>query len=855
MLKDECDARYTTDDATAKAARQRCDHSEPESGACQWTEDSIHIHPARLLELITPATRTRKHEPYAVVKLESQEWWTEFRTTLFLPPWERDWDYEADPSAQPQPPSGYKQRRPGTVPPRTAPPVYPDRQPLEHFLIDPEPLADPFWNLVAQELRREELPAARPREWRRPMPAQREDDAPQAAALRELAEAIPTDGSDFFVAPCPGTVNNNKGELLAVLTAFLKSPEGCTVKTDSSTAMSLIRRSVLHRADSTVRSGLRTNFSHHLRAAAEVHQHRRALAAAAGRPPAESPRRTAMRTTPDRVYAGRPNPLSGAYNYLSEHIHRTSDPQGAPGGTPAPSRRARGSRAHVPALAGLPIAQRMERVLNDAYDRDNHRADRLAAAALALHPCAPFSKACSDGHGLNAWADVESATWQADPAVASDPAVSAAAKRAWLARRAWRAPFNARLAQLTKFSMELAPLLPVRARDAPHLYGNINPQGLCVRPGPRPPPALHSASQPETHDHAFGLCSASQAARLAMQSKIYNLLHTTITTQRLKSAATRYELPDGLKSDGLFLRDLFPAFALADERRWRQTALFTDLSHDSPRLSVRLLLPAVCNRPRGPPKKPPRPGDTPSAGPEPAARTRSADSPHSPPTNLKATSRSDAPPEPRHSPLPAAPTRPQPSRGPPAAVRRGSTPTDLLAAARYLGQHQRHKEISQSAQWPRPQRLHNKLVARGVSPFDFDVLLFPIHSPGHWTFAAIHSRLERSWPRFSAGSSSSAGNATSPQTTHRLAACIGHQTPCSRCCAHWRSLILTRILATSQRPQHPDPAPEVRPSPSGSGSTPPPRAPDPRPPRPAPPPPRLAHLRQADRRRQALPPD
>eukprot|EP00741_Cyanophora_paradoxa_P005704 tig00000903_g5529.t1 len=249
MLKDECDARYTTDDATAKAARQRCDHSEPESGACQWTEDSIHIHPARLLELITPATRTRKHEPYAVVKLESQEWWTEFRTTLFLPPWERDWDYEADPSAQPQPPSGYKQRRPGTVPPRTAPPVYPDRQPLEHFLIDPEPLADPFWNLVAQELRREELPAARPPRvaatdasttgfgseaaltayagvWTRdheqnaahsPADRQREaqrrseeDDAPQAAALRELAEAIPTDGSDFFVAPCPGTVNNNK---------------------------------------------------------------------------------------------------------------------------------------------------------------------------------------------------------------------------------------------------------------------------------------------------------------------------------------------------------------------------------------------------------------------------------------------------------------------------------------------------------------------------------------------------------------------------------------------------------------------------------------------------------------------
>eukprot|EP00741_Cyanophora_paradoxa_P021386 tig00021350_g20645.t1 len=137
---------------------------------------------------------------------------------------------------------------------------------------------------------------------------------------------------------------------------------------------------------------------------------------------------------------------------------------------------------------------------------------------------------------------------------------------------------------------------------------------------------------------------------------------------------------------------------------------------------------------------------------------------------------------------------PQPV-APPAAVRRGSTPTDLLAAARYLGQHQRHEEISQSAQWPRPQRLHNKLVARGVSPFDFDVLLFPIHSPGHWTFAAIHSRLERSWPRFSAGSSSSAGNATFPQTTPppgRL-----HRPP--------------DALPQANGPQHPDPAPELHP--------------------------------------------
>eukprot|EP00741_Cyanophora_paradoxa_P013151 tig00020675_g12704.t1 len=145
---------------------------------------------------------------------------------------------------------------------------------------------------------------------------------------------------------------------------------------------------------------------------------------------------------------------------------------------------------------------------------------------------------------------------------------------------------------------------------------------------------------------------------------------------------------------------------------------------------------------------------------------------------------------------------PQPV-APPAAVRRGSTPTDLLAAARYLGQHQRHEEISQSAQWPRPPAPSQQAGSPRVSPFDFDVLLFPIHSPGHWTFAAIHSRLERSWPRFSAGSSSSAGNATSPQTTPppgRL-----HRPP--------------DALPQANGPQHPDPAPE------------------------------------ADRRRQALPPD
>eukprot|EP00741_Cyanophora_paradoxa_P005705 tig00000903_g5530.t1 len=320
-----------------------------------------------------------------------------------------------------------------------------------------------------------------------------------------------------------------------------------------------------------------------------------------------------------------------------------------------------------------------------------------------------------------------------------------------------------------------------------------------------PPPALHSASQPETHDHAFGLCSASQAARLAMQSKIYNLLHTTITTQRLKSAATRYELPDGLKSDGLFLRDLFPAFALADERRWRQTALFTDLSHDSPRLSVRLLLPrslvpaleylheiwqarnsdvqawqrrcGLKRRTLTAPRPPPATDPAARRRSRRARETRPQPDPNPQPAPVVPTARTARPRTPKQprdrTPLP-------PARGPPAAVRRGSTPTDLLAAARYLGQHQRHEEISQSAQWPRPPAPSQQAGSPRVSPFDFDVLLFPIHSPGHWTFAAIHSRLERSWPRFSAGSSSSAGNATFPQTTHRLAACIGHQTPCHK---------------------------------------------------------------------------
>eukprot|EP00741_Cyanophora_paradoxa_P004223 tig00000789_g4101.t1 len=1020
MLKDECDARYTTDDATAKAARQRCDHSEPESGACQWTEDSIHIHPARLLELITPATRTRKHEPYAVVKLESQEWWTEFRTTLFLPPWERDWDYEADPSAQPQPPPGYQHWSSNAA------------RPLEHFLIDPEPLADPFWNLVAQELRREELPAARPPRvaatdasttgfgseaaltayagvWTRdheqnaahsPADRQREaqrrsedDDASQAAALRELAEAIPTDGSDFFVAPCPGTVNNNKGELLAVLTAFLKSPEGCTVKTDSSTAMSLICRSVLHRADSTVRSGLRTNFSHHLRAAEEVHQHRRALAAAAGRPPAEvriqkvkahqkeytdrpahvapAERETdsdaddsgsyvSYLSAPDDlppepsdaeliakfgegqgVYAGRPNPLSGAYNYLSEHIRartahlRRRETRRILHQIERQTRKARREERqrrrdalaalgpHVPALAGLPIAQRMERVLNDAYDRDNHRADRLAAAALALHPCAPFSKA--------------------DPAVASDPAASAAAKRAWLARslegydsrRAYRvesdprahvravcemrnfvrltslesswlgapadrarlarefrkpgasrnasAPFNARLAQLTKFSMELAPLLPVRARDAPHLYGNINPHGLCVRPGcarvadasggpipappwaPRrdpgaaatadrdPPPALHSASQPETHDHAFGLCSASQAVRLAMQSKIYNLLHTTITTQRLKSTATRPRT--NARDPGLYPPT---------------SALFTDLSHDSPRLSVRLLLP----RSLVPALEylhdiwQARNSDVQAW--QRRSRTRSADSPHSPPTNLKATSRSDAPPPSPWPPLPPSEEEvlrqiSSPLLGTSGSINvtrrslsrlNGETWLDdetvvfYLALLAHLPAPARRPLIFDSLEYPNlsapgrgPQRLHNKLVARGVSPFDFDVLLFPIHSPGHWNFAAIHSRLERSWPQFSAGSSSSAGNATSPQTTPppgRL-----HRPPDAL--VRGQEDVLTDPNSPfdgSSRPLRLRLHPRRRVPPTPRPPNAPPRAP-----------PRFAYLRQADRRRQALPPD
>eukprot|EP00741_Cyanophora_paradoxa_P014659 tig00020816_g14137.t2 len=924
MLKDECDARYTTDDATAKAARQRCDHSEPESGACQWTR--------------TPSTFTRP-PPRA--------------------------NHPGDPHVEartPQPPSGYKQRRPGTVPPRTAPPVYPDRQPLEHFLIDPEPLADPFWNLVAQELRREELPlpgpesggdrcqhngfgseaaltayagvwtgtTSRTRRTPQRIGSGKPSAAAKAAALRELAEAIPTDGSDFFVAPCPGTVNNNKA-------AF------------APTSRTICER--LQKSISTAEPSPPPPEGHPPRARDGQRCGRlrivRVLPLRPGRPPPEpsDAELIAKFGEGQGVYAGRPNPLSGAYNYLSEHIHRTSDPQGAPGGTPAPSRRARGSRAHVPALAGLPIAQRMERVLNDAYDRDNHRADRLAAAALALHPCAPFSKACSDGHGLNAWADVESATWQADPAVASDPAVSAAAKRAWLARReplfppggfefvllfspprrslegydssrAYRvesdprahvravcemrnfvrltslesswlgapadrarlarefrkqgasrdasAPFNARLAQLTKFSMELAPLLPVRARDA-HTSTATSTRKACAYALDRdPPPALHSASQPETHDHAFGLCSASQAARLAMQSKIYNLLHTTITTQRLKSAATR---PcTNARDPGLYPPP--PCLSLRLPSRWltHGQALFTDLSHDSPRLSVRLLLPAVCNRPRGPPKKPPRPGDTPSAGPEPAARTRSADSPHSPPTNLKATSRSDAPPP--WPPLPPSEEEVLRQISSPLLGTSGSINVTRRSLSRLNGETWLDDEtvvfyLALLAQLPALAR--RPLIFDSLDPFDFDVLLFPIHSPGHWTFAAIHVRDRRAelYDAYNLPNAESAREKLAPilrwlqlerrernlpQTTpppgrlHRPPdalvrgqedALTDPNSPfdgSSRCCAHWRSLILTRILATSQRPQHPDPAPETDvPSAYTPGPSPPP------PPSPVPP--------------------
>eukprot|EP00741_Cyanophora_paradoxa_P025416 tig00000381_g24535.t1 len=220
-----------------------------------------------------------------------------------------------------------------------------------------------------------------------------------------------------------------------------------------------------------------------------------------------------------------------------------------------------------------------------------------------------------------------------------------------------------------------------------------------------------------------------------------------------------------------------------------------------------------------------------------------ADSPHSPPTNLKATSRSDAPPPSPWPPLPPSEEEVLRQISSPLLGTSGSINVTRRSLSRLNGRG--------------PQRLHNKLVARGVSPFDFDVLLFPIHSPGHWTFAAIHSRLERSWPRFSAGSSSSAGNATSPQTTpppgrlHRPPdalvrgqedALTDPNSPfdgSSRCCAHWRSLILTRILATSQRPQHPDPAPEVRPSPLRLRLHPAAASPGPPPPH-APPRPRLA---------------
>eukprot|EP00741_Cyanophora_paradoxa_P019042 tig00021111_g18384.t2 len=838
MLKDECDARYTTDDATAKAARQRCDHSEPESGACQWTEDSIHIHPARLLELITPATRTRKHEPYAVVKLESQEWWTEFRTTLFLPPWERDWDYEADPSAQPQPPSGYKQRRP----------------PLEHFLIDPEPLADPFWNLVAQELRREELPAARPPRvaatdasttgfgseaaltayagvWTRdheqnaahsPADRQREaqrrseeDDAPQAAALRELAEAIPTDGSDFFVAPCPGTVNNNKGELLAVLTAFLKSPEGCTVKTDSSTAMSLIRRSVLHRADSTSPRRRRRKATRREPEtdsdADDSGSYVSYLSAPDDLPP--SPLTPSLSPNSARDKGSHPSNVrparrAGRNASAVETRSRLSGPTFPPspasrspnawrgGARPAPLRPVLQGRSRSrirPRRLGCRKTCMASTASLEGYD--SSRAYRVESDPRA------HVRAVCEMRNFVRLTSLES-SWLGAPA---DRARLAREFRKQGASRDASAPFNARLAQLTKFSMELAPLLPVRARDAPHLYGNINPQGLCVRPGcarvadasggpipappwaPRrdpgaaatadrdPPPALHSASQPETHDHAFGLCSASQAARLAMQSKIYNLLHTTITTQRLKSAATR---PcTNARDPGLYPPP--PCLSLRLPSRWltHGQALFTDLSHDSPRLSVRLLLPRslvpaleylheIWQARNSDCRQPAQPA-------------------HEPQSNLAIG---------RPSPQPVAPLPPSEEE----VLRQISSP--LLGTSGSINVTRRSLSRLNGRG---PQRLHNKLVARGVSPLDFDVLLFPIHSPGHWTFAAIHSRLERSWPRFSAGSSSSAGNATFPQTTPppgRL-----HRPP--------------DALPQANGPQHPDPAPE------------------------------------ADRRRQALPPD
>eukprot|EP00741_Cyanophora_paradoxa_P013201 tig00000178_g12753.t1 len=974
MLKDECDARYTTDDATAKAARQRCDHSEPESGACQWTEDSIHIHPARLLELITPATRTRKHEPYAVVKLESQEWWTEFRTTLFLPPWERDWDYEADPSAQPQPPSGYKQRRPGTVPPRTAPPVYPDRQPLEHFLIDPEPLADPFWNLVAQELRREELPAARPPRvaatdasttgfgseaaltayagvWTRdheqnaahsPADRQREaqrrseeDDAPQAAALRELAEAIPTDGSDFFVAPCPGTVNNNKA-------AF------------APTSRTICER--LQKSISTAEPSPPPPEGHPPRA----RDGQRCGRLRIGCTPGARTRFRALITTCPSTSIERQTRKA-----RREERQRRRDALAALG-------------PHVPALAGLPIAQRMERRRSPCTPapRSPRSRSRIRPRRLGCRKTCMASTASLEGYDSSRAYRVESdprahvravcemrnfvrltsleSSWLGAPA---DRARLAREFRKQGASRDASAPFNARLAQLTKFSMELAPLLPVRARDAPHLYGNINPQGLCVRPGcarvadasggpipappwaPRrdpgaaatadrdPPPALHSASQPETHDHAFGLCSASQAARLAMQSKIYNLLHTTITTQRLKSAATKYELPDGLKSDGLFLRDLFPAFALADERRWRQTvhersrpgpvpphlraclygspsrwlthgqALFTDLSHDSPRLSVRLLLPRslvpaleylheiwqarnsdvqawqrrcgltrrTLTAPRPPPATDPaarrrsrraretRPQPDPNPQPAPVVPVSSippAQPAHEPQSNFAIG---------RPSPQPVAPLPPSEEE----VLRQISSP--LLGTSGSINVTRRSLSRLNGRG---PQRLHNKLVARGVSPFDFDVLLFPIHSPGHWTFAAIHVRDRRAelYDAYNLPNAESAREKLAPilrwlqlerrernlpsddPTAWPLASATRRPGPgqedaltdpnspfdgSSRCCAHWRSLILTRILATSQRPPAPGPGPELHPRHSRPQTD----VPLPTPPGPSPPPP------------------
>eukprot|EP00741_Cyanophora_paradoxa_P009172 tig00001472_g8882.t2 len=477
------------------------------------------------------------------------------------------------------------------------------------------------------------------------MPAQR------GGGPAELAEAIPTDGSDFFVAPCPGTVNNNKGELLAVLTAFLKSPEGCTVKTDSSTAMSLIRRSVLHRADSTSPRRRRRKATRREPEtdsdADDSGSYVSYLSAPDDLPPEPSDAELYTRDKGSHPSNVRPARRAGRNASAVETRSRLSGPTFPPspasrspnawrgGARPAPLRPVLQGRSRSrirPRRLGCRKTCMASTASLEGYD--SSRAYRVESDPRA------HVRAVCEMRNFVRLTSLES-SWLGAPA---DRARLAREFRKQGASRDASAPFNARLAQLTKFSMELAPLLPVRARDAPHLYGNINPQGL-------------------------------------------------------------------------------------------------------------------------------------------------ADSPHSPPTNPKATSRSDAPPPSPWPPLPPSEEEVLRQISSPLLGTSGSINVTRRSLSRLNGRG--------------PQRLHNKLVARGVSPFDFDVLLFPIHSPGHWTFAAIHSRLERSWPRFSAGSSSSAGNATFPQTTPppgRL-----HRPP--------------DALPQANGPQHPDPAPE------------------------------------ADRRRQALPPD